>query len=134
MEHVSFGLLKIAAAARGTWHAMKTCFQPPICFEGGMFETNGPRCRAQGQSRRYNQRKRSYLRTDLAEAISPTRQFANPFDDDALLRQGLTSEQRALEEVPLVKREPREEELPLSTPFRAWSGVAEEDSDRPALF
>ncbi len=103
MERVQLGLMKIASAARGTWHAMKTCFQPPICFEGAMFETNVSRYRAQGQSRRYNQRKRSYLRTD-SEAFSPTgtRQFANPFDDDALLRQGLTSETMALEEVPIV--------------------------------
>ena len=44
------------------------------------------------------------------------------------------SEATLHEEVPLVHRPTREEEVALATPFRAWSGVPVEDNERAVLF
>lgn len=91
------------------------------------------RGRSYTQPRRYNARKRSYLRGETASP-SPTRPIINPFDDDALNRGAASTWNK--QELIAHNVQDSAEELRLSTPFENLKSKAFEVDQQhtPPLF
>jgi hypothetical protein len=100
------------------WDALTTCCGMSECIDEPLLGPKISRGRSYTQPRRYNAKRRSYLR-DNTSSPSPTRATINPFDDDALNPRAPSSWSRHEKSAPTTQDSAGE--LPLSTPFSKFN-------------